>query len=228
MSLRENPLLPLRMAVNIVLDGVLAALAVGVSFWLANPASPVPNPHLLPLAGAGAVWLIGIPFGLSRLHWRFVSLRDLLLLGVAAIVTTLMLTLLMVGAGVSLPSPAFPVILALMLAAALAVPKLLYRLWRQRRGEQGAAQTALLLGDGENAELFLSAHGQQPDAPYRITGLIALSEKHIGRRVHGLDVLSAAELGEAMLDRLAEKPDLLIITAPHFTGDRLKALMRVA
>ncbi|MDE2239257.1 MAG: polysaccharide biosynthesis protein [Rhodospirillales bacterium] len=228
MSHSENPLLPMRMAVNIMLDGVLAALAVGGSFWLANPAAPMPQPHLLPLAGAGAIWLIGIPFGLSRLHWRFVSLRDLVLLGAAAIVTTLMLTLLMVGAGVSLPSPAFPVILALMLASALTVPKLLYRLVRQKRGEQGAAQTALLVGDGENAELFLSAHAQQLGAPYRVTGLIALSEKHIGRRVHGLDVLSATELGEAALDRLAEKPDLLIITAPHFTGDRLNTLMRAA
>ncbi len=218
----------MRMAVNIMLDGVLAALAVGVSFWLANPAAPMPHPHLLPLAGAGAIWLIGIPFGLSRLHWRFVSLRDLVLLGAAAIVTTLMLTLLMVGAGFSLPSPAFPVILALVLATALTVPKLLYRMVRQKRGEQDAAQTALLVGDGENAELFLSAHARQPDAPYRITGLIALSEKHIGRRVHGLNVVSAADEGEAMLDRLAETPDLLIITAPQLTGDRLKALMRAA
>ena len=203
-------------------------LAVGVSFWLANPAAPVPQPHALPLAGAGAIWLIGIPFGLSRLHWRFVALRDLVLLGAAAIVTAVMLTLLMVGAGFSLPSPAFPVILALMLTSALTVPKLLYRLFRQKRGEQDAAQTALLVGDGQNVELFLSAHAQQRNAPYRVTGLIALSEKHIGRRVHGLDVVSAADEGEAMLDRLAEKPDLLIITAPQFTGDRLKTLMSAA
>ncbi|MDE2458576.1 MAG: polysaccharide biosynthesis protein, partial [Rhodospirillales bacterium] len=131
MSLSENPLLPMRMAVNIMLDGVLAALAVGGSFWLANPAAPMPQPHALPLAGAGAIWLIGIPFGLARLHWRFVSLRDLVLLGAAAVVTSIMLTLLMVGAGFSLPSPAFPVILALVMAACLTVPKLLYRLLRQ-------------------------------------------------------------------------------------------------
>lgn len=228
MSHSENPLLPMRMAVNIGLDGVLAALAVGVSFWLANPAAPVPQPHALPLAGAGAIWLIGIPFGLSRLHWRFVSLPDLVLLGSAAIVTSIMLTLLMVGAGVPLPSPAFPAILALVMVATLTVPKLLYRLLRQKRGERGAAQTALLVGDGENAELFLSAHAQQRHAPYRITGLIALSEKHIGRRVHGLDVVSATDGDEMMLDRLTDKPDLLIVTAPQFTGDRLKALMRAA
>ncbi|GAN79701.1 polysaccharide biosynthesis protein [Acidocella aminolytica] len=229
MSHSENPLLPMRMAVNIGLDGALAALAVGASFWLANPAAPMPHPNSLPLAGAAAIWLLGIPFGLSRLHWRYVSLRDLVLVGSAAIITTIMLTLLMVGAGFSLPSPAFPFILVLTLTASLTVPKLLYRMVRQKRGVQGAAQTALLVGDGENAELFLSAHAQQKGiVPYRVTGLIALSEKHIGRRLQGLDVVGASDEAEAMLARLAQKPDLLIVTAPHFTGDRLQALMRTA
>ena len=228
MSHTDIPSLPLRMAVNIVLDGAFAALAVGASFWLANPAAPVPHPHMLPVAGAGAVWLLGIPFGLSRLHWRFVSMRDLMGLGLAALVTALMLCLLVVGAGISLPSASFPVILTLTLGAALTLPKLIYRLVRQKRGARGAAQTALLVGDGEYAEMFLAAHAQQASAPYRITGLISLSEKHIGRRVHGLDVLAAADGAGDMLERLAEKPDLLIVTAPHFTGDRLQWLMRAA
>ena len=228
MSHTDIPSLPLRMAVNIVLDGAFAALAVGASFWLANPAAPVPHPHMLPVAGAGAVWLLGIPFGLSRLHWRFVSMRDLMGLGLAALVTALMLCLLVVGAGISLPSASFPVILTLTLGAALTLPKLIYRLVRQKRGARGAAQTALLVGDGEYAEMFLAAHAQQASAPYRITGLISLSEKHIGRRVHGLDVLAAADGAGDMLERLAEKPDLLIVTAPHFTGDRLQCLMRAA
>lgn len=228
MSHTDIPSLPLRMAVNIVLDGAFAALAVGASFWLANPAAPVPHPHMLPVAGAGAVWLLGIPFGLSRLHWRFVSMRDLMGLGLAALVTALMLCLLVVGAGISLPSASFPVILILTLGAALTLPKLIYRLVRQKRGARGAAQTALLVGDGEYAEMFLAAHAQQASAPYRITGLISLSEKHIGRRVHGLDVLAAADGAGDMLERLAEKPDLLIVTAPHFTGDRLQWLMRAA
>ncbi len=228
MSRRDNPLLPWRMAVNLFLDGVLAALAVGLSFWLATPAAPVPHPRALPLAGAAAIWLIGIPFGLPRLHWRYVSARDLLLLGAAALVTAAMLCLLMVGSGFSLPSPAFPVILALTLGAALTVPKLLYRLARQQRGEALAAQTALLVGDGENAGLFLAAHAQQPAPPYRITGLVALSEKHVGRRVHGLDVVGAVDEMEAALRRLADEPDLLILAAPQLTGDRLTRLIRWA
>lgn len=228
MSSSDNPLLPWRIAVNLALDGALAAAAVAVSFWLANPAHPVPHPHALPLAGTAAIWLIGIPIGLARLHWRFVSPRDLALLCGTAIVTAAMLSLLMVGAGFSLPSPAFPVILTLLLGAVLTVPKLLYRLLRQPRPEPQTAQTALIVGDGENAELFLSAHAQLRGAPYKITGLIGLSGKQIGRRMHGLNVVGALDEEGETLSALSPKPDLLIITAPQLTGDRLKNLIRTA
>lgn len=228
MSRTKNPLLPVRMAVNIGLDGGLAILAVVLSFWLANPDHPMPTPLALPLAGAVSIWLLGIPFGLARMHWRYIALRDLVLIGSAAVLTALMLTLLMVGAGVALPSPAFPVILALALGAFLTIPKLLYRLTHQKRDVQAAQQTAMLVGDGEANELFLSAHDRQRHAPYRVVGLIALSPKHVGRQLHGLTVVGAAQDGEALLNRLVQKPDLLIITAPGFRGDHLTTLLRAA
>jgi O-antigen biosynthesis protein WbqV len=224
---RPSPLIG-RMAVNIVLDGAAAALAVALSFWLANPAQPWPQPALLPLGGAVAVWLIGVPFGLARLHWRYVSFADLALIGAAAIVTTLMLTLLLVGAGLPLPSPAFPIILLLLLVAFLIGPRFLYRLTRQRKGERDAAQAAVLIGHGEDVELFLAAHAQAQSAPYRITGLMALSAKHVGRRVHGLDILGAVGDADATLSNLAEKPDLLVITTAELAGDELAALLQTA
>src|ERR1700728_971894 len=104
MSQHMSSRLSLRMAVNIGVDGVLAAVGVGGSFWLADPARPWPEPWILPLAGAVAIWLIGVPFGLARLHWRFVSFRDLAMIGAAAAVTGLMLVLLMIGTGLTMPS----------------------------------------------------------------------------------------------------------------------------
>ncbi len=229
MSQNLSPRLSARMAVNILLDGVLAAFGVGVSFWLADPARPWPVPLGLPLAGAVVIWLIGMPFGLARLHWRFVSFRDLAMIAAAAAVTALMLVLLLVGAGLPLPSPAFPIVLALALVALLTGPKLLYRLARSRTAGRGeAAQTAILVGTGETAELFLAAHEQAAAAPYRVVGLMALSAKHVGRRVHGLDILGAIEDAEAALARLAETPDLLIITAPELAGDALAGLLAAA
>ena len=234
LNTRLNPSFLARLSLNIALDGVLAAVAVLAAFWLADPRHPWPAPPALPLAGAAAIWLIGVPFGLSRLHWRFISLRDLSRVGGAALLTALMLTLLLVGAGLALPSPGFPVILALCLIVLLTAPKLIYRLARQAPAPRAevAERTALLVGNGESAELFLGALARAADAaPYRIIGLLALSARHTGRRVHGLDVIGAAEQAEAVLAKLAAAgrvPDLLIVTAPEFTGDALAALLATA
>ncbi len=229
---QNSPILA-RIAVNSALDGALAALAVLAAFWLATPAAPWPRPAALPLAGAAAIWLIGVPFGLSRLHWRFAAARDLALIGAAALVTALMLTLLLVGAGLSLPSPSFPVVLALSLIVTLTAPRLLYRLARQPAAPRPheAATTALLVGTGETAELFLAALARFGAAPYRVTGLLALSARHTGRRLHGLDIIGAVEQAEAVLARLqaaGKLPDLLIITTPELTGDALAGLLAVA
>jgi O-antigen biosynthesis protein WbqV len=222
-----------RLTVNIALDGALAAVGVALSFWLANPAAPWPRPAVLPLAGAGAIWLIGIPFGLSRLHWRFISLRDLSMIGAAALVVALMLTLLLVGAGLAMPSDSFPAILALALVVLLTAPRLIYRLARQPAAPraEGPAATAILVGSGESAELFLGALARFADAPYRVTGLIALSPRHTGRRIHGLDFLGAVEQADPILARLKTTdrlPDLLIIAAPELTGAALAQLMAAA
>lgn len=216
-----------RMLINMAVDGASAALAVAASFGLANPARPIPDPLTLPLAGALAVWLFDVPFGLLRLHWRYVSLRDLLLAGCSAIAIAVMLSLLMLGVGIPLPSPAFPVILALMLGASLTAPKMLYRLMRQPSSAQSTLKTALLVGDHQANELFLTAHAQHGEPTYRVIGLIALSTRNIGRFLHGLTVVGAVSEGASMLAGLAQRPDLLIITS-DLQSDDLKALMQAA
>jgi len=187
----------------------------------------------LPVAGAVSIWLIGVPFGLSRLHWRFTSLRDLALVGGAGVVAAILLILLLVGAGVALPSSGFPVVLALCMAVALTAPRLVYRLARMpgRRAEAEGVTTAILVGTGETAELFLAALARFAAPPYRVVGLLALSARHTGRRIHGFDILGSAEQAAAVLARLSANealPDLLIITAPEFSGDGLAGLLAAA
>ncbi|MDE8344925.1 MAG: nucleoside-diphosphate sugar epimerase/dehydratase [Acidocella sp.] len=228
MSARLFSRLSARMAVNAGIDGVLAGAGVAGSFWLTDPARPWPVPLALPLGGAVAIWLIGVPFGLARLHWRFVSFRDLGMIGAAALVAALMLVLLMVGAGLPIPSESFPVVLALALALLLTAPKLAYRLARSRNVEREAAQRAMLVGSAESTELFLAAHARAPDAPYRVVGLLGLSAKHVGRRVHGLDIIGSAGDVAAVLGRMPQKPDLLIITAPEWGGDALAGFLTAA
>jgi O-antigen biosynthesis protein WbqV len=217
-----------RVGVNIALDGGLAALAVLLASWLANPAHPGPEPRALPAAGALAIWLIGVPVGLSRLHWRFTSLGDLALAGGAGLVAAVLLTLLLLGAGFDLASASFPVLLVLCMVLALTVPRMLYRLARQKAPAKDGVTSAILVGTGETAELFLAALARFAEAPYRVVGLVGLSARHTGRRIQGYDILGDAGQADALLGRLGlagNLPDLLIITAPEFAGDDLALLL---
>jgi O-antigen biosynthesis protein WbqV len=218
-----------RFGVNFALDGALAAFAVYLAFWLARPGRPLPEPAALPLAGAVAIWLIGVPFGLSRQHWRFTALVDLGLVGGAGLVAAVLLTLLMVGAGVSLPGPSFPVLLGICMILALTAPRVVYRLARRPAQTADASMmSAILVGTADTAEVFCAALARLSPAPYRVAGLMALSARHTGRRIHGHDVLGSAADAGTVLDRLAAAgrlPDLLIITAPEFAGDDLSALL---
>jgi O-antigen biosynthesis protein WbqV len=219
--------------VNVALDGALAAFAVVLACWLAGNGKLPAGLRVLPVAGAVAIWLIGVPFGLSRLHWRFTALRDLALVGGAGVVAAILLVLLLVGAGVALPSAGFPVVLGLCMVVALTAPRVVYRLARTagRQAEAAGVTTAILVGTGETAELFLAALARFEAAPYRVVGLMALSSRHTGRRIHGFDILGSAEQAEPVLARLAANealPDLLIITAPEFSGDMLAGLLAAA
>jgi len=223
----------LRLAINIALDGALAAAAVILACFLAAPGPVPPDLRALPAAGAAAIWLIGVPFGLSRLHWRFTTLRDLALVGGAGIVAAILLVLLLVGVGVALPSPGFPVILALCMVAALTAPRITYRLARTqaRQPDSENLTAAILVGTGETAELFLTALSRFPVPPYRVTGLISLSARHTGRSILGFDILGPADDALNILTRLAASenlPSLLIITAPEFAGDALARLLAAA
>ena len=220
-------------ALNMALDGALAVLAVLAAGWLCVPSEPWPNPPALAIGGAASIWLIGVPFGLSRLHWRFTSMRDLALVGGAGIAAAILLTLLMIGAGFDLPSPSYPLVLVFSMLVLLIGPRIAYRLLRHPGTPSAASalSSAILVGTGETIELFLNALTRAAAPPYRVTALMALSARHTGRRMHGLDVLGAAPNTDAVLTKLAAAgtlPDLLVITEPEFSGAVLAGLLTAA
>ncbi len=222
-----------RIGVNILVDGMLAGLAVIAACWLADPGDPMPRPAALPLAGIAAIWLIGVPFGMSRQHWRFTSLGDITVVGGVAVLTALLISLLLIGVGAPLPSASFPVLLAITIALGLAAPRLLYRLARRRGGHLANedAEPALVLGDGEAAELFLNALARDPMQRYQVLGLLAASARETGRRIQNQPILGAVgALGE-VLDRLSaagQTPALLVVASAEIRGEALAAILAEA
>ena len=224
----------LRIAVNIALDGVLAALAVPLARWIADPADLWLYPLWLMAGGAGAVLLAGLPFRLSLQYWRFAGLGDLIGVVGASILAALLFALLMGAAGIVPANPALPVVHAFTLVVLLGAPRVLYRRWQfgvSRSGPDeagGNADKVLLIGSGEDADLFLRAVSQEREPSVRVMGLLGLGSRQTGRRIQGHPILGSADEFGTVLERLkadARLPDMIVIASPDLSGPALAKLM---
>jgi len=224
-----------RIAVNVALDGGLAALAVPAAWWIADPAGFAMRPLWLLPVGAAALLVAGLPFRLSLQYWRFAGMGDLLSVAGASALAAGLFTLATRAASVTLPNPGFPVVLALLLLAVLGLPRLVYGRVRARPrslGNDGADRSAVLLvGAGEDADLFLRAAARDRRQPLRVIGVLALGSRQTGRRIHGCPILGSVDQAGAVLERLhtdGRLPRLLVVATPDFAGPALARLVEQA
>ncbi|WP_368416418.1 polysaccharide biosynthesis protein [Falsiroseomonas sp.] len=223
-----------RILLNQGVDAAMAALAVPVALWLAAPGAwPTALWWLFGLpAGAAALLLPGWGLGLPRQYWRFASLPDLLASSAAAAVAAaLFWGLLHALDAWRSPNLAFPAIHALLLAALLAAPRIVARLRHAGRAgplSDTPAQSVLLVGAGDGADLFLRALSRERGVAYRVMGILSLRERQMGRRIHGVGVLGTAEEADAVLDLLRDEgrlPALVVLATPQLQGPELQRLL---
>jgi FlaA1/EpsC-like NDP-sugar epimerase len=225
----------MRIAVNVLADGALAAAAVALAHWIAVPAAVSFGPLWIIPAGAGALLAAGAPLGLSLQYWRFAGLSDLLAVASAAAIAAGLLALLLAVTGTPLPSPAFPVIHALTLFALLGFPRVLYHQHQLRRGRASAAPrdaaATLLAGAVEDLDLLLRAITQDRRQSFHVIGLIALGDGQRGRRIQGRPILGGLEDMDAVLTRLSAEgrlPATVVIASPDLDGPALSRLVDLA
>ncbi|SDB70124.1 polysaccharide biosynthesis protein [Belnapia rosea] len=231
---------PHRILLNLLLDSLLACLALPVAILLANPGAWPPEPAslrwwLLALPGAAlALLAAGLPVRLPQQYWRYAGLSDLLGIAVAALLGALLFTggLHMVGGWVP-PNPAFPAIHALTLGLFLGAPRVAGRLHHGRRGPEGVgtAQPVLLVGAGDGANLFIRGLAQERSPSYRVVGILSMRSRQAGRRIQGHPILGTADEIPAVLDRMRDEnrlPALIVLTTAHVQGLALERLLDAA
>jgi O-antigen biosynthesis protein WbqV len=223
-----------RILVNITLDGALAAVAAPVARWIADPGGGLLHP-LWFIAGGGITLLLGgLPFRLSQQYWRFSGISDLIGVAGGSAASATLFSALLLLTGFSLPTITFPIIHTFVLATFLGAPRLAYRLYHGRSrlaADDPRLQRVLLIGAGEAADGFLRALAGQREAPLRVTGIVALAERQIGRRMHGRPILGAITDLPPILARLRKSgrmPDSLVLAEPDFRGPRLADLLAAA
>ena len=223
-----------RIAVNVALDGALAAVAAPIARWIADPRGGLLHP-LWFVAGGGITLLLGgLPFRLSQQYWRFSGISDLIGVAGGSVASALLFSGLLLATGFALPTVSFPIVHAFVLATLLGAPRLGYRLYHGRSrvaADDPGLQRVLLIGAGDAADGFLRALAGQREAKPAGDGIVALSERQTGRRLHGRPILGGIEELGAILQRLRARgaaPDALVLAEPEFRGPRLAELLTAA
>jgi len=222
-----------RILLNVALDGMLAAVATPLARYIADPSGGLLHPLWFVAGGAITLLVAGLPFRMPQQYWRFAGIEDLVGLVGSTIVSALLFALLLRVSGFPLPTPTFPVVHALTLIVALGTPRVVYRLRIARRTGPGSdAQSVLLVGAGQGADLFLRAleYGEGRDA-FRVIGLLSVREGQTSRRIHGHTILGSITQTAAVLARLRAEgrlPSALVVTQPDLAGAPLAALLSQA
>jgi len=217
-------------------DITAAALAFLLGMFLRHGAqiSEIPPEHLfgnmaLFTAICGGVFMFS---GLYRGIWAYASVRDIggILKAVTLAVLIYLPTAFLLTRLTDVPRTT-PIIVWLLLIIILSGVRLSYRLLREGRlvtlwSRAGEGQSPVLLyGAGDEADLFIRALATNPNAPYRVIGVIAENDRRVGRELHGVKVMGTLEqLPELMaqLRRKDQAPARLILTrAAAGQGDAL-------
>ena len=174
-----------------------------------------------------------------RGFWRYTSSRDIAKITWAVSITILIfVALLFVATRLeAYPRSALPINL-LVLVSLLGGPRILYRTLMER-GLSGFFQRAsnehrvpvLLLGAGDEAELFMRASLGGSAANYRVVGLIDDDLGKIGRHIHGIRVYGPTQNLTSIvriLKKRGTQPQRLILTSDKFDPDQLRDVLSAA
>src|SRR6266849_5989411 len=181
---------------------------------------------------AAAIFLLT---GLYRGIWRYASLPDLFNIVRAATLTELVfLPVMFLFTRLHTLPRSFLLIDWLVLIALLGGPRLGYRLFKDRgldhlleRG-RGARVPVLLISTKDGADTFIRETVRDPNAVYRVIGMLSDTPSRVGRQIYGVPVLGtidALETVVAALDRRGRRPQKLVITAQGLSGEEVRDLL---
>ncbi len=172
--------------------------------------------------------------GLYRGVWRYASVTDLWAITKAVTLIFLLFAFVMfLWTRLETLPRSILVINWFVLMALLGGPRFLYRLAKDRRFDLSAGIVdkkqipVLLVGAGDEAELFIRALRQSGEATYRIIGIVAENERRVGRQIHGIEVIGTTQNLAELIEPLGrvDRPQRLILTKDDLDGATVRSLL---
>ena len=203
------------------------------SFWELSSGFIVEGMLLFAAVSALVFWRMRIYRGV----WRYTGLRDVVLVVQAVSLAVLLFVpiLFVLTRLEGYPRSAF-LINWFILIALLVGPRVVYRAVLDgslagvlRRGGSATGRIpVLLLGVGDNAELFISATTRGSSSNYHVVGIVDDDASKARRHIHGIRILgTTAELPEIVraLRARGAGPHHAVLTEPDPDPDRVRALL---
>jgi len=224
-------------------DVAMAAIAFGLGLYLRIGDDIFRyEPQLTLLYGIGFTAIAAIVFlatGLYRGIWRYASLPDLFNI-VRAVTLTVLIFLPVMFVFTRLETLPRSTLLIdwLVLIALLGGPRLGFRLFKDRGLDhilesgtgrrRGRSVPVLLISTRDGADTFIRETMRDPDAVYRVVGVLADTPSRVGRQIYGVPVLGTLDALETVVERLGRRnrrPEKLVITAQGLDGAAIRHLL---
>jgi FlaA1/EpsC-like NDP-sugar epimerase len=170
--------------------------------------------------------------GMYRGIWRYASTKDLITItkAVSLVVVVFVPMLFLITRLEDMPR-SLPLINWFVLLILLGGPRFLYRIFKDRRLDHvlelddSARTPVLLVGAGDEAELFIREQARDRGAPFKVVGIVDEKGRRVGREIHGVAVKGALSDVEAVIAET--KPRRIILTKERIGGEEVRALLAI-
>ncbi len=204
-------------------------IALFLSFLLRFNLETIPSSHMTVFW-----WLLGIAmpvqfmafhyFGLYRGIWRFASVPDLIRI-LKAVLIGVVITFLIMFIWQRLENvPRSAIVLyPVLLIAGLAIPRLFYRWFKDRRVGLASTQgkRALIVGAGRAGELLV--RDLLKDAQYQPVAFLDDNRKKHGLDIHGVRVVAGTESFEEQIEKL--NIEIVLLAIPTASATMMRSLV---
>jgi len=205
-------------------------LRVGDAWFFYEDEGLITAGVLLIVISATVFWFSGLYRGV----WRYASITDLWAITKAVTLIFLLFAFVMfLWTRLEALPRSILIINWFVLMALLGGPRFLYRLAKDKRFDLSAGTInekqipVLLIGAGDEAELFIRAVRQSSDATYRIVGIVSENKRRVGRQIHGIEVIGTTQDLTELITPLKDpdRPRRLILTKDDLDGAMVRSLL---
>ncbi|MCR9240864.1 MAG: polysaccharide biosynthesis protein [Rhodobiaceae bacterium] len=229
-----------RTAVILLFDVALAAISFPIALYLRLGTGLFAYDWDLVVTSTSIFTLVAaIVIFQSKLHripWRYISVDDALLLGRTALIINITFLVVMFLTARLDGIPRSSVVIDTMVLTALLVgARLSVRLWYEKQigllrisGDTTNVQSILLIGATDEAEAFIRKMARDPNARYRVLGIVENGSRPIGSRIRGVKIVGDVDQLPNIILGYRNILSSLVLADPDMRGQPVRDLLETA